>query len=186
MPGRAPIGTRVVVRTTEELSDDDRAAIIRVCIAAHENPDFANLFTYITSGGRHALAYDHDELVSHAVITTRWLQPEGHPILRTSFIDAVATLPERQGRGFASAAMRAIADAMADHDIGCLQTDKAGFYERLGWELWLGPLGGRAQDGTLIPTPEQQGVMILRLAQTPRIDRTTLLTIEETPVRIWE
>ena len=186
MSGSESAGQAVVVRTTEELSDEVRAEIIRVCIAAHDSEAFANLFTFIPSGGRHFLAYAGDDLVSHAVVTTRWLQPDGLPQLRTGFVDAVSTLPEQQGKGFASAAMRALAGAITDYEIGCLQTDIAPFYERLGWELWLGPLGGRAGDGTLVPTPDQRGVMILRLAKTPPIDLETLLTIEQTPSRIWE
>jgi aminoglycoside 2'-N-acetyltransferase I len=66
-----------------------------------------------------------------------------------------------------------------------LQTDRVGFYERLGWELWQGPLAGRGEDG-LIPTPDQQGVMVLRLPRTPPLRLDTRLTIEPQPERIWE
>jgi aminoglycoside 2'-N-acetyltransferase I len=72
-----------------------------------------------------------------------------------------------------------------DYDIGCLQTDIPGFYERLDWELWRGPLAGRGVDG-LIPTPEQTGVMVLRLPTTPSLDFDALLTIEQQQYRIWE
>src|SRR6185437_10325701 len=170
---------------TEALTPELRETVIAVCVAAHRSEDFRKLFTYIPSGGRHFLAYCGDELVSHAVATTRWAQPGGHPILQTAFVDAVSTLPAYEGRGYGSAAMNALIAAVGDYEIACLQTDVPGFYERLGWELWRGPLGGRGEDG-LIPTPDQRGVMVHRLPRTPAIDLDTLLTIEPQPTRIWE
>ena len=74
---------------------------------------------------------------------------------------------------------------IGDYDIGCLQSDLVGFYERFGWEFWRGPLAGRAEQG-LIPTPEQRGVMVLRLPQTPPLDLDAALSIEVQPDRIWE
>jgi len=170
---------------TEALTPALRAAVIDVCVAAHEEEDFRNLFTHIPSGGRHFLAYCGDELVSHAVATTRWAQPAGLPILPTAFVDAVSTLPVYEGRGYGSAAMNALVAAVDDHEIACLQTDIPGFYERLGWDLWRGPLAGRGENG-LIPTPDQRGVMVHRLPRTPALDLETLLTIEPQPNRIWE
>jgi aminoglycoside 2'-N-acetyltransferase I len=170
---------------TEDLDAGRRSSIIAVCIAAHENHEFENLFTFIPSGGRHFLGYDGDELVSHAVVTTRWAQPEGQSELKTAYIDAVSTLPAQQSRGYGSATMRRLAECIDDYEIACLQTDIAPFYERLGWELWRGPLAGRGANG-LIPTPEQRGVMVLRLPQTPPLDLDLGLSIEQQPSRIWE
>jgi len=36
---------------TEDLSAASRAEIIQVCIAAHQEEDFKNLFSYVPSGG---------------------------------------------------------------------------------------------------------------------------------------
>lgn len=172
---------------TEDLTAQQRSAVVDVCVAAHDNEEFTKLFTtHIRSGGRHFLAYRGSEVVSHAVVTTRWVQPEGKAVLRTAYVDAVSTHPAHQGAGFASAVMRRLASEVGDYEIGCLQTDNAaGFYERLGWELWLGPLAGRSDQG-LIPTPEQRGVMVLRLPRTPALDLGKELTIERQPNRIWE
>jgi aminoglycoside 2'-N-acetyltransferase I len=180
-------GDRVIVKTlpTEDLSAAQRSSVIDVCIAAHNNEEFRKLFTYVASGGRHFLAYRGSELVSHAVVTTRWVQPEGRHVLKTAFVDAVATLPAAQGLGYASATMRQLAEDIPDYEIGCLQTDRTTFYERLGWRLWRGPLAGRSDDG-LIPTPDQRGVMVLRLPTTPPLDLESTLTIECQPERIWE
>jgi len=177
---------RVEVVTTEALAEDRRAAIVELCIAAHDEQEFRNLFLkYIPSGGRHVLLYAGDELVTHAVATQRGVQPEGFPVLRTAYVDAVSTRPDRQGRGAGTAVMRRLAAEIGDYEIGCLQTDKMGFYERLGWELWRGPLAGRGPDG-LIPTPDQHGVMVLRLPRTPAVDLDAPLTVEVQPARIWE
>jgi aminoglycoside 2'-N-acetyltransferase I len=168
---------------TEDLDADTRASIIHVCRIAHQEDDFQHLFSYILSGGIHVLAYRDQELVGHAVATTRWLQPEGLPLLRTAYVDAVATLPAYQGQGIGSALMRHLAAVIADFEIGCLETERVSFYARLGWELWRGPLAGR-RAAELLPTPDQEGIMILRLARTPPLDLDSLLVIEEDG-RIW-
>jgi aminoglycoside 2'-N-acetyltransferase I len=172
------------ILATEDLTAAQRSSIIDVCIAAHEIDDFKNLFTHIKDG-RHVLAHRELELVSHAVVTTRWVQPDGHRVLKTAYVDAVSTLPRYEGRGYGSAVMRRLASEIDDYEIACLQTDRPGFYDRLGWEVWRGPLAGRGDDG-LIPTPEQRGVMVLRLPPTPPLDLDSQLTIECQPERIWE
>jgi aminoglycoside 2'-N-acetyltransferase I len=113
------------------------------------------------------------------------VQPDRGRVLRTAFVDAVSTLPAYEGQGCGSAVMRRLAAEIPDYEVGCLQTDIPGFYERLGWELWRGPLAGRGDDG-LIPTPDQRGVMVLRLPSTPPLDLASSLTIEVQPDRIWE
>jgi aminoglycoside 2'-N-acetyltransferase I len=174
----------VTFARTEDLNAATRAAIIQLCIAAHQEEDFKNLFSHIPSGGRHFLAYREEELVSHAVVTTRWLQPEYQPVLKTAYVDAVATLPVYQGQGYGSALMQHLANNIADYAIACLETELPAFYQRLGWELWRGALAGRSEEG-LIPTPVQMGIMILRLAGTPALNLDGLLTIECEGGRIW-
>ena len=170
---------------TEELSADSRAAIIELCIAAHQENDFRNLFTYVPAGGWHFLATLNGQLVSHAMVTTRWLQPEGLPLLKTAYVDAVSTLPEVQGQGYGSDVMRRLArDIDGTYVIACLETEREKFYERQGWETWRGPLAGRSELG-LTPTPDQRGIMILRLSQTPVLDLDAVLTIECQAGRIW-
>jgi len=171
---------------TEELDPETRIAIVNLCVLAHQEEDFKNLFAYVPSGGWHFLAFQDDQLVSHALVTTRWLQPEGQPVLKTAYIDAVATLPSAQGQGHGSALMRHLASAIdREYSIGCLATDdQVRFYERAGRELWRGPLGGLSEQG-LVPTPEQKGIMVLRLSQTPALNLDSTLTIECQGERIW-
>ena len=100
------------------------------------------------------------------------------------YVDAVSTLPSYEGLGYASAVMRP-AGIDGHFAIGCLETDRAGFYGRLGWELLRGPLAGRRVDGSLVPTPDQTGVMVLRLTDTPELDLGAMLTIECQSSPIW-
>jgi aminoglycoside 2'-N-acetyltransferase I len=112
------------------LNADTRAAIIDVCRTAHQEDDFVHLFSYIPSGGIHVLAYCEQELVSHAAATTRWLQSEGLPLLRTAYVDAVATLPAYQGRGIGSTVMRHLASVISEYEIACLKQSACHFMLR--------------------------------------------------------
>jgi GNAT superfamily N-acetyltransferase len=180
-----PAEITVEVVRTEDLAPDRRAEIVDLCIAAHDEEDFQRLFHFVAEAGRHFVGSVDGRIVTHAVVTTRWLQPDGLPVLRTAFVDAVSTAPELQDRGYGTATMRALGASIDDFEIGALQTDRTSFYEHCGWEVWQGPLAGRGEDG-LIPTPDQRGVMVLPLRQTPALDRDRLLTIEPQPERIWE
>ena len=171
---------------TDGLSEEVRSAIVDVCVAAHDEPEFIFLFTrYIQHGGRHVIGYDDGRLVAHAVATTRFVQIDDSHMMRTAYIDAVSTHPDVQGRGYGSDVMRRLAAALDDHEIGALETDKPHFYERLGWRLWRGPLAGRDLDGTVEPTPDQTGVMVLELPMSPALDLDASLTILRQPERIW-
>lgn len=175
---------RLVTVRTEELTGETRTAIVRLCVAAFRSDEFERMFTHIPSGGRHFLAFDRDTLVSHAVVTTRWLQPEQMPELKTAYVDAVATLPSVQRQGFGTAVMEHLAANVSDYAIAALKTARPDFYARLGWSLWRGRLAGRGPSG-VVPTPEQKGVMVLRLPQTPSINLESDLTIECQSSRIW-
>jgi aminoglycoside 2'-N-acetyltransferase I len=172
------------IRRTRQLDVTTRVVVVELCTAAH-GEDFSRLFLYLPADGLHFIAYHHDQIISHAVVTTRWAQPERFPILRTAYIDAVSTLPAYQRRGYGSAVMRELANQIADYDLACLETDRPAFYEQLGWQRWRGPRAGRAPGGQLTPTPDQQNIMILRLPNTPPLDLDRLLTIETQTGRIW-
>jgi aminoglycoside 2'-N-acetyltransferase I len=150
---------------------------------AHQEPDFENLFSYLPEDGLHVLAWRGEALIGHAVVTTRWLQAGGGPRLRTAYVDAVATSPDSQGQGVGSGVMEHLASLVTEWDIACLETERESFYARLGWEVWRGPLAGRTDVG-LIPTPDQTGIMILRLPNSPHLDLEAPLTIEVNQ-RIW-
>ena len=179
MPSRFYIQTR----RTRQLDAIARATLVELCTVAHQT-DFSRLFFYLPTDGLHFIAYFDEQIISHAVVTTRWVQPERRPVLRTAYVDAVATLPVYQRRGYGTAVMRELISQIAEYDLACLATDRFSFFERLGWQRWRGPRAGRS--GTeLIPTPDQQSIMVLRLATTPPLDLDRLLTIEAQAGRMW-
>jgi aminoglycoside 2'-N-acetyltransferase I len=163
------------VARVAELSAAQKAEIIALCTAAYEE-NFDRIFELLPNS-THVLARLNGTLVSHVAWVTRWLQPEGLPPLQTAYVEAVATAPEWQGRGFATAALSETAARIGDYDLGALSPSDAAFYERLGWELWRGPLAVRTETG-LLPTPDDEEVMILRLPRTPPLDVTARLTAE--------
>jgi aminoglycoside 2'-N-acetyltransferase I len=95
----------------------------------------------------------------------------------------VATEPQFQGRGFATAVMRRLASSIHDFEIGGLSPAEPMLYTRLGWVFWQGPLFIRTQAG-LLSTPDGS-VMILRLPKTPSLDLTLPLSAEWREGELW-
>ena len=169
-----------VIHATQ-LTAIQKVEIINLCAAAYEE-NFDRLFESLPDS-THVLARLDGELVSHAAWVTRWLQPDGHGLLRTAYVEAVATAPAYQGRGFGTAVMQQLSAEIGDYDLGALSPSDPAFYERLGWALWHGPLAIRMEDG-LLPTPDEQ-VMILQLVRTPHLDTNALLTAEPREGELW-
>ena len=94
----------------------------------------AQFFPSLLLDGLHVLAYDEGQLVGHAVVTTRWLQPDNLSLLKTAYVDAVATDPAYQGQGIGSSVMRHLASVIQDYELACLETERVYFYAQLGWE----------------------------------------------------
>ena len=175
-----------IFTSTELAAAGLRQAVIDVCLAAHEDNEFRYMFAkYFQSGAWHFLAYDGDTLVQPRGCLDRGVQPKDSRSCAPRSSTAVSTLPSRQNQGYGSATMQRLAEKIGDYEIGCLQTDRTSFYAHLGWEEWRGLLAGRSDDG-LIPTPDQRGVMVLRLPNTPPLDLDAELTIERQGERIWE
>jgi aminoglycoside 2'-N-acetyltransferase I len=171
----------------EELAPATRAEIIDLCTRAYAER-FDHLFESLP-GSVHVLARlgnPGGELVSHAAWVVRWLQPEQCLSLRTAYVEAVATAPEYQRRGFATAVMKQVGASIAQrgYDLGALSPSNAEFYLPFGWELWRGPLAIRTPNG-LVPTPGEQ-VMVLRLPRTPpTLDLDVRLTAEWRIGELW-
>lgn len=163
------------------LSAAERAAIVALCEAAFAE-DFSQLFIHFARSW-HVQARLDGAPISHACWVERWLQPAGAPVLRTAYIEAVATLPERQGQGYGKMVMERIAREIAPYELGALSPARPGFYERLGWEHWRGPTAIRTDAG-LLPTPEEE-IMILRTPQTPPLDLDAAITAEWREGELW-
>jgi aminoglycoside 2'-N-acetyltransferase I len=175
-------GLTLAVARAADLTPAQRAEIIALCARAFGEP-FDDWFG-VLPGSTHVLGRLGGELVSHAAWVTRWLQPEGRPLLRAAYVEAVATATEHQDQGYASAVLRKLADEIVDFDLGGLSPSDAAFYERLGWESWRGPTAIRLPDGGSLDTTGED-VMILRLPRTPPLDLNSRLTAEWRRGELW-
>jgi aminoglycoside 2'-N-acetyltransferase I len=181
----APVHLELV--SADMLDQAARAEIIDLCEAAY-GEDFTRLFEELT-GSVHVLARDErGVLLSHAEWVTRWLQAGEHPVLRTAYVEAVATAPGQQGQGLATAVLRYMSDVLvmdSTWQLGALSPSDPAFYARLGWELWLGPLGIRRGDRVEL-TPSDEQVMIFRLPATPvALVTSSPLTAEWRAGELW-
>jgi aminoglycoside 2'-N-acetyltransferase I len=178
-------GLRLEVVEGRNLSPDKQAALVGLCQRAYkddEDEDVEALFkTY--PDPTHAIAYLGSTMVSHALWVTRWLSANNGPLLRTAFVEMVATEPQYAGRGFASAVMERVAREITDYELGGLWPNYPAWYARLGWEWWRGPLFIRRPEG-LLPTPDDQ-IMIMRLPKTPPLDLDGPLSAEWREGELW-
>jgi aminoglycoside 2'-N-acetyltransferase I len=154
---------QIEIVSQEALTPAQQQAIVDLCSLAYQHP-FAETLAQFEQR-THVLAWHDNQLVSHALWIPRQLLYNDLP-LASAYVEAVATHPEHEGRGYASALLRRLAEAIAPaYQIGALSPSDPAFYSRLGWELWRGPLF-MLQNGALVATPDDEA-MILRLPQTP-------------------
>ena len=138
-------------------------AIRDLCSEAYRE-DFSHALELL-GPGVHVIGRLDEEIVSHAMWVDRELEVGGRGRLHTAYVEAVATRPAFQRRGFGTGVMRRLAREIRGYDLGALSPSDEGFYARLGWEAWRGPLFIRTATG-IEATPDE-GVMILRLERRP-------------------
>lgn len=136
-------------------------------------------------GGTHVVLEQDGRIVSHASVVGRTLYVGDVP-LRTGYVEAVATAPDRQGRGLGTRVMEEVGSVIRDgYELGGLGTGAHHFYERLGWVAWPGATAVRTPRG-IKPTPDEDGfIMILRTPTTPPLDADLTLSCEPRPGDAW-
>jgi aminoglycoside 2'-N-acetyltransferase I len=173
----------IQVKSSQDLSPAEYTEILALCTQAFRR-DYAP-FLKTFPNPTHILGRYRRKLVSHVLWITRWLQIGASPILRTAYIEALATDLDHRNRGFASEVMRKVVEEIQDFDIAALSTGSHGFYERLGWRIWEGPLYTR-KEKDLIAMPEEQGcVMVFCLPKTPPCNLNDSLSIEWRELEPW-
>jgi aminoglycoside 2'-N-acetyltransferase I len=175
-------GFTLKIKKNIDLSEEELEEIITLCSRAF-NTDY-RLFLDTFPDSTHVLGYHENTLVSHALWITRWLQVEDKPVMRTAYIEGVATDESYRKRGFATAVMNKLAEEIVDFEIAGLCTGIPDFYSRFGWEVWKGPLLSR-KDNELIPSREGASVMVLSLADTPALDLSAPLSVEWREGELW-
>jgi aminoglycoside 2'-N-acetyltransferase I len=162
---------------------DILASIRRLNEEAHGHP-FVEDWDHAL-GGLHFFIEEDGEPVSHASVVERRLETSATS-LRTGYVEAVATLPDRQRRGHMTLIMKAVTDHIrGEYELGGLCTGDNGFYERFGWETWRGPTFVRTENGLERTTHEDGNVMILRRPSTPGIELAAPISCEWRPGDVW-
>jgi aminoglycoside 2'-N-acetyltransferase I len=179
-PDDATLAIEVVESTV--MPESTLQEIRDLCTEAYAE-DFSHAFELL-GPGVHVIARREGRIVSHAMWVERALQAGDGSCLRTAYVEAVATTPAFQRRGFGTRVMRRLASEIRDYDLGALSPSDERFYGRLGWEAWRGPLFIRTATG-IEATPDE-GVMILRLGKTPAgLDPDSPLSAEWRPGELW-
>ena len=156
--------------------------VIDLCTEAYAE-DFSHAFELL-GPGVHLLGRLDGWIVSHAMWVDRALQVGHAATLRAAYVEAVATRPAFQRRGFGTEILRRLANEIRHYDLGALSPSDERFYARLGWEPWRGPLFIRTAAG-LAPTPDE-GVMILRLERTSAdLDLDSSVSADWRPGEVW-
>jgi aminoglycoside 2'-N-acetyltransferase I len=174
---------RVHLATAGDLEPRARHEILALCDRAY-GEDLRRAFQSFHDP-IHVFATIESAIVSHALWITRWLAPGEHAPLRTAYVEAVATDPAHQGRGYASAVMRRLVLEVADYDLAalCPSDDGQALYSRLGWETWRGPLAIR--HGSVVVETSDESIMIHRLPRTPPLDLNDPLSADWRPGELW-
>ena len=136
-------------------------------------------------GGMHFVLDVEGRIVSHASVVARDLHVDAVP-LATGYVEAVATAPDSQRRGYGTAVMREVNDhVVANFELGALGTGSQPFYERLGWQVWRGPSSVRTTEGEQ-PTPGEDGyIMVLLTPSSPEIDLEAPISCDWRPGDVW-
>jgi len=82
--------------------------------------------------------------------------------------------------------MEAVGEWIAERfELGALGTGAHRFYERLGWETWLGRTFVRTAEG-VDPTPDEDGyILVLRTPSSPPLDPTGAISCDWRPGDVW-
>jgi GNAT superfamily N-acetyltransferase len=169
---------------TDALDATTRDEILALCQVAYDE----ELVGYLADigAGTHWLGRVDGVLTCHLMVVARWVQLDGHPPLRTAYVELVATHPDAQRRGHATRLMRDMQAQLDAYDLAALSPSDEAFvlYERLGWEWWRGPLVVR-EAHELVPSHDEV-LMVLRLPRTPaNLDPSATLSIEWRAGEVW-
>ena len=171
--------------STHELRPTELTALRRMTSAAWEEGDFTDLDWEHGTGGIHVVVEEAGEILSHGSVVERTLEIDGVAV-RTGYVEAVATWPRHQRRGYATLVMHEIGEIIrGEYALGGLSTPVPRFYERLGWELWKGPTFLRTAAGLERTADDDGGIMILRTPTSPLFDVSSDLSCEWRSGDVW-
>jgi aminoglycoside 2'-N-acetyltransferase I len=181
------VSPRLRELSTDALTSDELRAIRALMDGAFGTGDeaFGDDDWAHALGGVHFVLDLDGEIVSHASVVDRVIEIGGRA-LRTGYVEAVATAPLLQGRGHGSVVMEAATDDIRRRfELGALGTGRHAFYQRLGWETWLGPAFVRTPEGEQ-RTPDDEGyILVLRTPTSPPFAPTEPISCDWRPGDVW-
>jgi aminoglycoside 2'-N-acetyltransferase I len=180
-----PRGATLRQLPTADLTASELSALYALFSAAWPDGGFTDDDFAHGMGGMHWLAEVDGSIVSHASVVARRLEA-GDRVLRTGYLEAVATLPTAERRGYGSMVVRAAARYLLPrYELGALSTSVPGFYLRMGWEAWLGPTSVRTPHGLQRTEHDDGGIFILRTPSTPALDLAGPLACDWRSGDVW-
>lgn len=136
-------------------------------------------------GGIHISVRESGKLVSHAAVIPRRLYI-GKEVYSCGYVEAVATLPNCQRRGFASLAVGEANKLIKnDYEVGALSSSGKGFYRNLGWEDWDGPSYVLTNGEWIRSASEDHGIMVLRTDHLSKLDLRSRIACEARSGDSW-
>lgn len=179
---------RVRYLATDELTAGEVAAIralMAVAFGDDEDERFEDADWEHALGGTHLVLDVDGAIVAHAAVVARELRVAGHP-LRTGYVEAVATAPDRQGQGLGTVVMQAVGSIIAsEFELGALGTGSHHFYQRLGWRTWQGPASVRTPEGDR-RTPDDEGyILVLTTPRTTSLDLNAPISCDWRAGDVW-
>jgi len=172
--------------STHDLRPKEIAAIRELLDSAfadtegYRDEDWSNAL-----GGVHFVLDEEGRIVAHVSVVERELHA-GDRRLRTGYVEAVATLPSRQGLGYASRLMSAAEEHIDGRfELGALSSAGTTLYARRGWLPWLGETYVRTEE-RMVRTPDDDDAVYVRLTpSTPELDLSAAISCEWRPGDPW-
>jgi len=172
---------------SDELRAEEVAELRRLFDAAWDEDDdaFSDEDWDHAVGGLHFILEEGGAILAHASVVERDLHAGDHR-LATGYVEAFATSPVHQRRGYGSSVLREVNEYIdGTFQLGALGTGSFSFYERQGWVVWKGPTFVRTDSG-LIRTEEEDGYVLVRLTPTsPELDLSAPISCEWRPGDVW-
>jgi aminoglycoside 2'-N-acetyltransferase I len=178
---------RLLVALTDQLEPEQRDAVTRLCEEAFQEP-WRDAWADV-GPGLHVLSLLDGGLVGHAMVVDRLLHVglDDAVGVDAGYVEWVAVTPGAQRRGHGAEVMGQVARIIDEgYALGALATGTPTFYERLGWERWIGPTSVLMPDGERARTPEQDGhVLVLRTGRSATVDVTMPIACEWRRGDVW-
>ena len=180
-----PRGATLRQLPTADLTASELSALYALFSAAWPDGGFTDDDFAHGMGGMHWLAEVDGSIVSHASVVARRLEA-GDRVLRTGYLEAVATQPRPSG-GVTARWWSAPPRGTCCPGTSSGRSRPASPGSTSGWagRPWLGPTSVRTPDGLQRTEDDDGGIFILRTPSTPALDLAGPLVCDWRSGDVW-